>query len=210
MTAKEPQGPVWKRVSPQIWIFVGTVAVIVVIDQITKFLAIGGLTTAFESVTGEPVGFGDKLSAFLWQKHPVRADAVTVIENFWHFKYIENPGAAWGFLSGSAGWFRTPFFLLVSVAAMVFIVYYFRKTTPEQRWLRLALSLVFGGAVGNFLDRVRLGYVIDFIDWHWFDKATWPTFNIADSGITVGVTLMILEMMFTRRAKADEIKGKGA
>ena len=193
--------PFFKRVLPRTWIFVATVAAVVVLDQITKWLAIAGLTSAFESVAGDALSFGQKLDAFLWQRHPMRTEAVTVIENFWHFRYVENPGAAWGFLSGSATWFRTPFFLMVSVAAMVFIVYYFRKTAPEQRWLRLALALVFGGAVGNFIDRARLGYVIDFIDWHWFDKATWPTFNVADSGITVGVTLMVLEMLLTRQAK---------
>jgi len=67
------------------------------------------------------------------------------------------------------------------------------------------LALVFGGAVGNFLDRIRLGYVIDFIDWHWLkDGPSWPTFNIADSGITVGVTLMVLDMLFAKSVKKGE------
>ena len=58
--------------------------------------------------------------------------------------------------------------------------------------------MVFGGAIGNFLDRVRLGYVIDFIDWHWYDKATWPTFNVADAGISIGVGLLLLELVISR------------
>jgi signal peptidase II len=206
MAPNEGAVPLWKRVSPRTWMFVAIVTAVVVLDQITKWLAIAGLTSAFEAPSGDPLGFGDKLDAFLWQKHPLHTEAVSVLESFWHFRYVENPGAAWGFLSGSASWFRTPFFLMVSLAAMVFIVYYFKKTAPEQRWLRLALALVFGGAVGNFIDRARLGYVIDFIDWHWFDKATWPTFNIADSGITVGVTLMVLEMLLTRQAKPPAAK----
>jgi signal peptidase II len=188
-------------------VFLFIVATVVVADQITKWQAIAHLTRSFDVLPGDagPLGFGEKLSLFLWQKHPVRSEPIAVIDDFWHFRYVENPGAAWGFLSRAPAWFRTPFFLFVSVVAMVFIVFYFRRTTPDQRLLRLALSLVFGGAIGNFLDRVRLGYVIDFIDWHWYDKASWPTFNIADAAITVGVSMMVLEMLLAQRGK--EAKG---
>ena len=62
--------------------------------------------------------------------------------------------------------------------------------------------MILGGAIGNFVDRLRLGYVIDFIDWHWYDAYTWPTFNIADSGISVGVVLMFFEML--KQAKAEK------
>ena len=78
---------------------------------------------------------------------------------------------------------------------MIFIIVYVKKSLPEQKLLRLALALVFGGAIGNFLDRVRLGYVIDFIDWHWYNKFTWPTFNVADAAISVGVGLLIVDMI---------------
>ena len=118
-----------------------------------------------------------------------------MLENFWHFRYAENPGAAWSFLAGAPDWFRTPFFLVVAVAAMIFIIVYFRKTHPEQTLLQIALAMIFGGALGNFIDRFRLGYVIDFIDWHWYASASWPTFNVADAGITVGVVLMALDMV---------------
>ncbi len=190
----------WQRI-PTAWrLFAAVVVVVVTLDQLTKWQAVAHLTRAFESpVVGEELAFSERLSIFLWDKHPVRREAVAVIDDFWHFRYVENPGAAWGFLSGAQSWFRTPFFLLISLAAMVFIIVYFRRTTPEQRLLRLALALVFGGAIGNFLDRVRLGYVIDFIDWHWYDKATWPTFNVADSAITVGVAMMILDMLLHRQ-----------
>ena len=69
--------------------------------------------------------------------------------------------------------------------------------------------MILGGAIGNFVDRLRLGYVIDFIDWHWYDAYTWPTFNIADSGISVGVVFMFFEML--RQAKEEkEAKAKAA
>ncbi len=197
----EPETLAAPNPRPSFKVFGGVVAAVLVFDQITKWLAVAHLTTAFHSITGDALGFGAKLSRFLWDKHPVRANAVTVLEDFWHFRYVENPGAAFGFLSGSAAWLRLPFFLTTSVLAMIFIVYYFRKTQANQVVLRIALALVFGGALGNFADRVRLTYVIDFIDWHWFDKATWPTFNVADSAITVGVALMLLDMWWHPSAK---------
>ncbi|MEO1175407.1 MAG: signal peptidase II [Myxococcota bacterium] len=150
--------------------------VVVVLDQITKYWAVANLTRAFDPIFGEPAKtFGERLSRFLWTQHPTRAEPVIVSENFWSFTYAENPGAAWSFLASAPDAFRQPFFLIVSVAAMIFIVYYFRKVPRNNFLLRGALMLVFGGAVGNFLDRLRLGYVIDFIDWHYYDVYTWPS-----------------------------------
>lgn len=182
-------------------------ATILVLDQVTKFLVVKHLTSAMAA--GEP-GFFGQLGLFLTTRHPVRDGRTIVSESFWSFVYAENPGAAWSFLRESPEWFRTPFFLLVSVAAMVFIVIYFRRTEPQQWLLRLALALVFGGALGNFFDRVRLGYVIDFIDWHWYGLYTWPTFNVADSAITVGVVIMALDMLFhkPRVRSAEQARSK--
>jgi signal peptidase II len=182
------------RLTAQAKVFSIVAAVVVVADQITKWLAVSGLTESF----GKAATFSDKMSHFLWDRHPLRASPVAVVDNFWHFRYVENPGAAWGFLSGSASALRTPFFLLVSIFAMGFIIAYFKKTLPQQRILRLGLALVFGGAIGNFLDRVRLGYVIDFIEWHYYDKFAWPTFNVADAAITVGVGILVLDMILQK------------
>lgn len=194
MMGSQPQSFL-ARISPRTRLFVVIAAVVFVLDQVTKFLAVKHLTTAFGSEAGQ-VGFGEQLWRFLWERHPVRVEPVVILENFWTFRYAENPGAAWSFLATAPEWFRQPFFLIVALAAMVFIVVYHQRTLPEQSWLRLALSLVFGGAVGNFVDRARLGYVIDFIDWHWYRQYTWPTFNVADSAITVGVVIMIADMLF--------------
>jgi len=183
----------WQKLSPRTRLFVGIATTVVILDQWTKYLAVAGLTKAFLPVAGGELSFFERLGRFLTLSGPPRDSAYAVLENFWHFKYVENPGAAWGFLQSAPSWFRTPFFLAVSVAAMVFIVVYFRKTQADQKLLRVALALVFGGAVGNFIDRARLGYVIDFIDWHWYERS-WPTFNIADSAITVGVVLLVLDM----------------
>ncbi len=186
-----------KRLRPPSLPYLAIALVLFVADQLSKFWAVGRLTNAYAAV-GAPLGWGALLRRFLWTEHPQRTGVVTVAEHFWHYRYVENPGAAWGFLSGSASSLRTPFFLVVSLFAMGYILAYFRRTHAGQRVLRGGLALVFGGAVGNFCDRVRLGYVIDFIDWHWYDRFTWPTFNVADAGITIGVIILLLEMSFNR------------
>ena len=101
-------------------------------------------------------------------------------------------GAAWGLLAKASDAVRVPFFLFVSLAAMIFIVAFLRKLEEEQLLLMVSLALVFGGALGNFIDRLHLAYVIDFIDWYVGTKH-WPTFNFADAAITTGVGFMILE-----------------
>jgi signal peptidase II len=198
-----------RSLQPHTRMFAIVASVLFVLDQWTKYLAIAHLTNAFSVGGTETLGFWDKISRFLWTEHPARSGRVEVLENFWHFVYVENPGAAWGFLANSGEAFRTPFFLIVSVAAMAFIISYFRKTTEGQTWLRVALACVFSGAVGNFVDRVRLGYVIDFIDWHWYDSARWPTFNVADAAISVGVVMLLIDS-FVNRESSDTAKGAEA
>ena len=183
----------------------------VVADQVTKYLAVEHLTAAF--IAARAHTFPDKVSAFVEQKELLErglANPVPVtVTPFWQHRYTQNRGAAWGVLSGAGEQFRVPFFYLVSIAAVIFIFSYYRKLRTEQRYLQIALALVLGGAIGNAIDRILRGYVIDFIDWHWFDphwlrpSLHWPTFNVADSGITVGLAMLFLEMLFAKKpAKA--------
>lgn len=118
-------------------------------------------------------------------------ESVTVIENFFNITYVRNKGAAFGILADNA--FRVPFFITVACIAAVGILWYLRKLGEGQKLHVLALSLVFSGAVGNLIDRVRFGEVIDFLDVHWFQHH-WPAFNVADSAICVGVGLLLLDM----------------
>jgi signal peptidase II len=116
----------------------------------------------------------------------------------------KNRGGAWGLLQGTSENVRRPFFLLVSVAAIAFIVTLYRRLQPRQRALRWGLPLVLGGALGNVFDRVRYGHVIDFIDVHMFWNSVehhWPTFNVADIAICVGVGLMAIDMFTSKRAR---------
>lgn len=183
-------------------VFAAITTSVVVADQVSKFQAIAHLTDALGPAQ-ETLDFSEAAERFLWTKHPGRRPQVTVVDNFWNYRYIENPGAAWGFLSGSASQLRTPFFLCVSLVAMGFILTYFARSADHERSLRTALALVLGGAVGNFLDRIRLGYVIDFIDWHIYDRFTWPTFNVADAAITVGVVILLVDMMTQKKTRLD-------
>jgi signal peptidase II len=186
-------------------------------DQVTKYLAVAHLTQAFR--VAQAHSFGERLKAFVEQKELLErglADPipVQVIPSFWQHRYTQNRGAAWGVLAGAGERFRVPFFYLVSIAAIIFIFSYYRKLSNGQRYLQIALVL--GGAIGNALDRLLRGYVIDFIDWHWGDphwlrpSLHWPTFNVADSGITVGLAMLFLEMLFAKKPAAAQSAAKKA
>jgi signal peptidase II len=111
-----------------------------------------------------------------------------------------NYGAAFSFLAGAGGWQRWFFIVLASVVSLVLLVWLIRL--PRREWITgLGLGLILGGAIGNVIDRVRLGYVVDFIDVH-FGGWHYPAFNVADSAITCGVILLLLDMVLvTRRNK---------
>lgn len=170
---------------------------VIVFDQWSKFMAVKHLTPGLDESAGVVSAWFDFYTDV---HHPCmgasRADCprVTVVEKVWYWRYVENPGAAWGFLRDADPSIRKPFFLVVPLAAAIFIISIFRNLRDEQWWMIVALSLVFGGAIGNLLDRIHLSYVIDFIDCY-IGTYHWPTFNIADSGISVGVVMMLLEWL---------------
>lgn len=128
---------------------------------------------------------------YQYQRMPLHVK--TLVANYLDLHYAENCGGAWGLLHGAREGLRKPFFMLVTVGAVLFILHLYRTLEVQQRAMRWALPLVLGGAIGNLVDRMRLGYVVDFIDMHFKDKYHWPTYNIADIAITVGIGLMIVE-----------------
>ena len=184
-------------------LLIGVALALVAADQVTKFLAVKHLTTAFRDVGAQTLG--EQVRAFVSVEHPnARAHepgsrCVPVVKAFWSHCYAENPGAAFSFARNWPEHVRVPFFHVVTILAIVMITLYYRKLEPGQHLLRAALCLVMGGAVGNLIDRLVRGYVIDFIDWHLNDywwatpSVHWPTFNIADVGISVGVGLIALD-----------------
>ena len=122
---------------------------------------------------------------------------VELISGFMQFKYAENPGAAWGFLSSQSEDFRKWFFLFVSIVALSVIGYLYYNLQDEQVMAAWAFGIIMSGAIGNFIDRVRFNYVVDFIDMYVGDSH-WPTYNVADIAITVGVALLLLEVLFKK------------
>ena len=126
-------------------------------------------------------------------------ESVPVIPGFFHLTYVRNKGAAFGILADSA--VRIPFFIGISIVAMIGILWYLQRISDNRKLARFALALVFSGALGNLIDRIRLGEVIDFLDVFW-RSYHWPAFNVADSAITVGVTLLLIDMWIEDRQRA--------
>ena len=120
---------------------------------------------------------------------------VAVIPNYLNITHVRNPGAAFGMLARSNEKFRGPFFLGTSMLATTIILLVLYRLPAEKSSTAFFLSLILGGAMGNVIDRLRFGEVIDFLDFHW-RHLHWPTFNVADISISVGVILLLIQMVF--------------
>jgi signal peptidase II len=138
-------------------------AIVVVLDQITKI----AITKSF--------AFGESLP----------------LTSFFNLVLTYNKGAAFSFLAAESGWQRY-FFTGIAVAASAFIIYLLKRN-PAQRIFCWALALILGGAIGNLIDRILYGHVIDFLDFHVNNLHHWPAFNVADSAICVGAVMFILD-----------------
>lgn len=108
---------------------------------------------------------------------------------FFNFTLLHNPGAAFSFLADAGGWQRW-FFTAIALFVSVVITVWLRRLPAEEKWQAAALALILGGALGNVIDRLRFGYVVDFLDFY-YQQWHWPAFNIADSAITVGVAILL-------------------
>ncbi len=123
--------------------------------------------------------------------------SIPVIPGFFHITHVQNPGGAFGFLANQSALVRGVLFLAVSTVAVGMVLWFYHKTPPTHRWLATGFALIIGGAVGNLIDRVRFGKVIDFLDF-FFRGWHWPAFNVADSAITVGITIFIIHVIWGR------------
>jgi signal peptidase II len=150
----------------------------------TKWLALSALIVA-----------ADQLTKYV-AVHTLAGGKAVEVTPFFNLVLVYNAGAAFSFLSDAAGWQRG-LFITIAVIASVWIVFLLRKY-PHQRLFALALSLVLAGAVGNVIDRIAVGAVIDFLDFHALGYH-WPAFNVADSAITCGAALLIWDALRPRR-----------
>jgi signal peptidase II len=148
-----------------------------------------------------------------WTKHQVHnhfrwGESLNLIHPVFALTYVRNSGAAFGLLHRAPSWFRDPFFIIVPVVALFVIFFLFIRLSERQKWTAGALSLILGGAVGNLIDRLRFGFVIDFLDVHWKEFYHWPAFNVADSCIVVGVGILFVQSFFEGQTsvEAPEVK----
>jgi signal peptidase II len=158
-----------------VWLFVGLTGAILVLDQVAKALVSAAL-----------------------RLHESRL----IIPGFLSLTLVHNTGAAFGILAGESSPLRTACFLVVSLVAMGVVLWLLWRLRPEQKVEAVALSLIFGGAIGNVIDRIRFGKVIDFID-VFYRSYHWPAFNVADAAISVGVFLLFWCLILGKDRLAD-------
>jgi signal peptidase II len=154
-------------------IVIGWVVAIVILDQITK--------------------------AIVDRTMPLH-HTIPLIDGFFNLTYIRNTGAAFGLFAGSHEVFRLPFLIGVSILAIGFILVMLKRLRESEAGLAAALAFILGGAIGNLIDRIFYGEVIDFLDAYW-SIYHWPAFNVADSFITIGVAITLFYLI---KAKGDD------
>jgi len=149
----------------------------------------------------------DQITKYFVNEYLVYSDKLTVIDGLFYLTHVRNTGAAFGIFSDAAPSLRMTLFIGVSLVATAIILSFYRTLAPGDRLSALALGLILGGAVGNLIDRIRLGEVIDFLHVRLWGGYSWPDFNLADSFIVVGVSILILELLASEgesRAQPDQ------
>lgn len=131
----------------------------------------------------------------VWTGHPV-------IPGFFNLVHVLNRGAAWGFLGSEDIDWQRPLFIGIGIIALAFIGYMLKTADRTDKWMITGLGLIAGGAVGNLIDRIRLGVVVDFLDFYVGD-CHWPAFNVADCALTVGAGCILLSMYLNRKRPAQ-------
>ncbi|OWZ84211.1 signal peptidase II [Natranaerobius trueperi] len=135
----------------------------------------------------------DQISKWYIKTNMELGQSIPIIDNVFHLTYSVNPGAAFGILAH-----RTTFFIIMTIGLLLVILYLFYKLNDNYKLVKFALALQFGGAVGNLIDRIRTGYVVDF-----FDFRVWPIFNVADVAIVMGVSILVYFILFSYKETDD-------
>jgi signal peptidase II len=154
--------------SKHIWLLLGIALAVFVADQHTK----------------------------LWIVNHYQYGASEAVTSFFNLVRVHNFGAAFSFLNNEGGWQRWGFSIFAALVSLVILVWITRLSS-QQKLEGLALALILGGALGNLYDRVTLGYVVDFLDFHWSNRH-FPAFNIADSAISIGAVFILIDSFFKR------------
>ena len=145
----------------------------------------------------------DQASKALVVRHMALYQSEPVVASFFHLTYVRNTGAAFGFLAQTPAWFRQPFFLGTTLVAVFALGIFLRNADETDRMTSIAVATILGGALGNMIDRIQDGSVIDFLDFHWHGYH-WPAFNVADMCITLGVIGLLLVSFRNQRVVPND------
>ncbi|MCU7836404.1 MAG: signal peptidase II [gamma proteobacterium symbiont of Taylorina sp.] len=149
----------------------------------------------------------DLASKALISHHFSLYETMVVIPGWFNLTLAHNAGAAFSFLANESGWQRW-FFAIIAISVSLVIFFWIKRLQSHERWLAIALALVLGGALGNLWDRLTLGYVVDFLDVYYLNRETltamhWPAFNIADSAISIGAVMLIIDAFWGNEKHDD-------
>ena len=158
-----------------------TALLILVIDQITKWIAC---------------------------KNLISGSGVEIIEGYLRLSYTHNTGVAFGLFNDFDSVWKPYVLGAMAIVAVIIIYFYGRNSSPDRKLLQWALAIIMGGILGNFVDRILNGYVIDFIEFHIHEAFYWPSFNVADSAITVGIALLLIDTV--KNPVKEEVDGQSA
>ncbi len=139
----------------------------------------------------------DQVTKYLITLNLALHDYIVVVENFFNINHVLNPGGAFGFFADGSEVVRKFIFLFLSSLVALFILWLYKKVARDLVFLSFGLALIFGGAIGNLIDRFRFGKVVDFLDFY-IGTTHWPAFNIADSAISIGMAILIYHLVLNK------------
>ena len=154
--------------------------------KLKRLLRIAGAVVIADQIT----------KAIIVAKVPLHS-AISVIPGLFDITHVLNPGGAFGFMANQSALVRQLLFVVLTLVAICAIFFFYLNTPDTHRWFSSALALIFGGAVGNFIDRLRFGKVVDFLSFY-IGPYQWPAFNVADSAISIGLTIFIFHVVFNK------------